>query len=155
MFFQVLEIIGGGGKTICLPPNIFIGGGGGGGRLPPPRIDASAHQIMRMDMLSCVHPFLLRSLDCSYQNARSEAQWESNVKFSDSEVDRLKPMYSFGKKWKLKMSLICFVCRVAGVLKALWIVLSEAINILRQLHKTNIFGMPPKNLPYSYVHSSL
>ena len=41
------------------------------------------------------------------------------------------------------------------VLKALWIIFSETINILSKLHKTNIFGMPPKGLPYSYVHSSL
>ena len=36
------------------------------------------------------------------------------------------------------------VYRVVWVLKALWIVLSETINISRKLHKTNIFGMPPK-----------
>ena len=45
-----------------------------------------------------------------------------------------------------------FGYRVAWVLKALRIILSETINILRKLHKTNIFGMPPKILPYSYVH---
>ena len=33
------------------------------------------------------------------------------------------------------------------VLKALWIILSEIIIILRKIHKTNIFGMPPKCLP--------
>ena len=59
----------------------------------------------------------------------------------------LKPMYSFGKWWKLKMSPMGFVYRVVWVLKALWIVLSETINILRKLHKTRIFGMPPKILP--------
>ena len=53
---------------------------------------------------------------------------------------KLKPMYSFGKWWKLEFSLICFVYRVVGVLKALWIFLSETINFLRKLHKT----MPPK-----------
>ena len=58
-----------------------------------------------------------------------------------------KPMYSFGKWWKWKISLMGFVYRVVRVLKALWIVLSETINILRKLHKTNIFGMPPKILP--------
>ena len=45
-----------------------------------------------------------------------------------------------------------FVYRVAQVLKAMWIILSETINILRKLHETNIFGMPPKILPQSYVH---
>ena len=40
MNFQVVEIIGGGGKTICLPPNIFIGGA-----TAPPRIDASVCQL--------------------------------------------------------------------------------------------------------------
>ena len=40
-----------------------------------------------------------------------------------------------------------FVYRVVWVLKALWSVLSETINILRKLHKTNIIGMPPKILP--------
>ena len=45
-------------------------------------------------------------------------------------------------KWKI--SLMRFVYRVVWVLKkALWIVLSQTINILRKLHKTNIFGMPP------------
>ena len=48
-----------------------------------------------------------------------------------------------------------FVYRVAWVLKALWIILSETINILRKFAKNNIFGMPPKILPYTYVHSSL
>ena len=37
-----------------------------------------------------------------------------------------------------------FVYRVVWVLEALWTVLSETINVLRKLHKTNIFGMPPK-----------
>ena len=41
-----------------------------------------------------------------------------------------------------------FVYRVVRVLKAL----SETINFLRKLHKTNIFGMPPKILPQGYVH---
>ena len=36
-----------------------------------------------------------------------------------------------------------FVYRVVRVLEALWIVLSETIKVLRKLHKTNIFGMPP------------
>ena len=59
----------------------------------------------------------------------------------------LKPMYNFGKWWKLKFSLMGFVYRVVRVLKALCIFLSETINFLRKLHKTNIFGMPPKILP--------
>ena len=33
---------------------------------------------------------------------------------------------------------------VVSVLKALCIILSETINILRKLHKTNIFWMPPR-----------
>ena len=37
-----------------------------------------------------------------------------------------------------------FVYRIVRVLKALWIVFSETINILRKLHKNNIFGMPRK-----------
>ena len=40
-----------------------------------------------------------------------------------------------------------FVYRVAGVLKALWIVLSDTISNLKKLHKTTIFGMPPTSLP--------
>ena len=62
-------------------------------------------------------------------------------------IDILKPMYSFGKWWKWKISLMGFVYRVVWVLKALWIFLSVTINFLRKLHKTNIFGMPPKSLP--------
>ena len=58
----------------------------------------------------------------------------------------LKPTYSFGKWWKLKFSLMGFVYRVVWVLKALWIFLSETI-LFFLLHKTNIFGMPPKILP--------
>ena len=54
----------------------------------------------------------------------------------------LKPMYSLGKCWKLKISLMGLVYRVVRVLKALWIFLSETINFLRKLHKTNFFGMP-------------
>ena len=64
-------------------------------------------------------------------------------------------MYSFGEWWKWKISLMGFVYRVVWVLKALWIFPSETINFLRKLHKTNIFGMPPKILPQSYVHGSL
>ena len=37
-----------------------------------------------------------------------------------------------------------FVYRVVWVLKGLWIVLSETINIFRNLHKTNILGCPWK-----------
>ena len=48
-----------------------------------------------------------------------------------------------------------FVYRYVWVLKALWIVLSETIHIFKKLRKTNIFGMPPKILPYSYVQSAL
>ena len=43
-----------------------------------------------------------------------------------------------------------FIYRIVWVLKALWIILSETINILRKLHKSNIFRMPPKILPQSY-----
>ena len=59
----------------------------------------------------------------------------------------LKPMYSFGKWWKWEISLMGFVYRVVWFLKVLWIFLSETNNFLRKLHKTNIFGMPPKILP--------
>ena len=38
-----------------------------------------------------------------------------------------------------------FVYSIVQVLKALGIVLSETINILRKMHKNNIFGMPPEN----------
>ena len=37
-----------------------------------------------------------------------------------------------------------FVYRVEWVLKAMWTILSETINIVRKLHETTIFGMPPK-----------
>ena len=37
-----------------------------------------------------------------------------------------------------------FVYRVAWVLKALWIILSETINILRKLQKITFSGCPPK-----------
>ena len=59
----------------------------------------------------------------------------------------LKPMYSFGRWWKWKLALMGFVYRVVWVIKALWIFLSETINFLRKLHKTNNFGMPPIILP--------
>ena len=64
-------------------------------------------------------------------------------------------MYRFGRWWKWQMSLMGFVYRVVWVLKALWIYLSETINSLRKLHNTNIFGMPQKIIPLSYVYSSL
>ena len=49
----------------------------------------------------------------------------------------LKPKYSFGKKWSEEIkSLISFVYRVLWILKALWIVLSETINSLRNLQIT-------------------
>ena len=67
----------------------------------------------------------------------------------------LKPMYSFGKRWKWKISQMGVVYRVVWVLKALWIFLSKTINFLRKLHKTNILGMPQKILPWTYVQSSL
>ena len=62
----------------------------------------------------------------------------------------LKPMYSFGKWWKWKISLMSFiyyVYRIVWVLKVLWIFLSVTITFLRKLHKTTIFGMSPKILP--------
>ena len=67
----------------------------------------------------------------------------------------LKPKYSFGKWWKWKNSLMGIVHKSCMNLKALWIVLFETINFRRKLHKTNIIGMPPRILPYRYVHSSL
>ena len=43
----------------------------------------------------------------------------------------------------------CFISRVSGILKALWIILSETINILTNFNnKNNIFWMPPRILPY-------
>ena len=42
------------------------------------------------------------------------------------------------------MSLMGFVYRVVWILKALWIVLPETINILRKLPRTNILRCPPK-----------
>ena len=45
-------------------------------------------------------------------------------------------------KWKI--SLMGFVYRVVWVLKALWIILSETINILRKLHKTKTFSACPR-----------
>ena len=36
----------------------------------------------------------------------------------------------------------------------IYIFLSETINFLRKLHKTNIFGMPPKILPYRIMYIS-
>ena len=61
----------------------------------------------------------------------------------------LKPKYSLGKQWK-KKSLIVFVLEFYNsIKKALWIVMSEIINILKNLpQKRKIFGMPPKILPY-------
>ena len=53
--------------------------------------------------------------------------------FPRTPVVKLKPMYSFGKWWKLKISLMGFVYRVVWVLKALWIFMSETINFLRKL----------------------
>ena len=40
-----------------------------------------------------------------------------------------------------------FVSSAPLVIKANVYFLSETINFLRKLHKTNIFGMPPKILP--------
>ena len=46
---------------------------------------------------------------------------------------------------------VLFIIGVLWILKALWINLSENINILRKLQetqcqkKTNVLGMPPKN----------
>ena len=54
-------------------------------------------------------------------------------------------MYSFGRWWKLKISLMGLVYRVVWDLKALWfLLLSETINFLRKLHKANISGCPRK-----------
>ena len=49
-----------------------------------------------------------------------------------------------------KKNLMGFVYRVLWILKALWIVLSETINILRDLQpkkKKKKIGMPPRILP--------
>ena len=60
----------------------------------------------------------------------------------NTKPNLLKPMYRFGKI--VTISLMGFVCRVLWVLKALWIVFSETIDMLRKLHKTKIFGLPLK-----------
>ena len=59
-------------------------------------------------------------------------------------LQTLKPMYSFGKWWKWKKILMGFVYRVVRVLKALWIILSETINILRKVQKLTFSGCPRK-----------
>ena len=51
---------------------------------------------------------------------------------------QLKPVYSLGKWWKWNISVMGFIYRVYRVVKALWIFLSETINFLRNLHKTDI-----------------
>ena len=53
-------------------------------------------------------------------------------------------MYSFGKWWKLKISLIGFVYRVVRVLKALWILLSETIYLRKNCIKLTFSGCPRK-----------
>ena len=55
-------------------------------------------------------------------------------------ISTLKPMYSFGQYRKLKISQLGFVEIVLCILQALWIVLSETIN----MQKNDIFGMPRK-----------
>ena len=56
----------------------------------------------------------------------------------------LKPMYSFGRWWIWKISLMAFVYRVVWVLKALWIFMSETINFLRNGMKLTLLGCPQK-----------
>ena len=60
------------------------------------------------------------------------------------DVSPLQPMYSFGKWWKWKCSLMGFVYRVVRVLKALCIFLSETINFLRNCIKLTFLGCPRK-----------
>ena len=59
----------------------------------------------------------------------------------------LKPMYSLGENTNFSNG---FVYRALWILKALWIVLSKTINILRKLQQQqkNIFGKPPRIVPY-------
>ena len=63
-----------------------------------------------------------------------------------------EPKYSFSEKTK---SLMGFVYRVLWILKALWIVLSETVNILRNLQKTKYFRAPKNFTIGVYVHTSL
>ena len=61
-------------------------------------------------------------------------------------VNMLKPMYSFGKWLKWKISLMGFDYRVVWVLKALWIFLSKTINFLNieNCIKRTFSGCPRK-----------
>ena len=60
---------------------------------------------------------------------------------------------------KKKKSLISFVYTVIWIINALWISLSETINILKKLKEktttTTIFWDAPENVNIGYVHSSL
>ena len=57
----------------------------------------------------------------------------------------LRPMYSFGKWWKWKFSLMGFVYRVVSrVLKTVWIFLSETIKFLENCIKLTFSGCPRK-----------
>ena len=62
----------------------------------------------------------------------NDASWSQYIDLVNSE------------KWKISLEWVLFY-RVVRVLKALWIVWSETINIMRKLHKTNIFGDAPEN----------
>ena len=55
----------------------------------------------------------------------------------------MKSVFFWIVKKKKKVWWVKLFIRVLWILKALWIVLSETINILRKLHETNISGMPP------------
>ena len=54
----------------------------------------------------------------------------------------------------MKISLMGFVYRVVGVLKALWIFLSETVNFLRKLHLTKHFWDAPENSTMMYIAPS-
>ena len=72
--------------------------------------------------------------------------WDWTLASNRKKNWSLKSIYSFGKWWKWKISLMGFyLYRVVWVLKALWIVFSETINILSKLHiKLTFLGCPRK-----------
>ena len=64
----------------------------------------------------------------------------------------LKPMYSFGKWWKWKISLMGFIYRVVRVLKALWIFLSETINFSEKIAIKLTFSWCPRKFYHRVLY---
>ena len=56
----------------------------------------------------------------------------------------LKPMYSFGKWSKWKISLMGIVCRIVRVLKALWILCLKPSILWENCIKPTFLGCPRK-----------